>query len=92
MSTNGNGKTWQQWMLNAIFTVAVAVGGWIYSATEARHEQDKQNNLQRWSTQQVEDSRRNERIAVLENENRHLREILIDISAKLDRLIAKQSR
>ena len=76
-------------MLNAIFTVAVAVGGYIFTSTDARHRQDEQINTTRWSTQQVEDSRRNERIAVLENENRNLREVLIRIEGRSERLELK---
>lgn len=89
--TNGNGK-WQQWMLNTILTLCLAIGGWLYQ-THTTIEQQRQQEDQAWhSMVAAEQARQNERIAVLENENKNFRELLEKVDQKTDQILDRLRR
>ncbi len=88
---NGNGK-WKDWIMQALFALFLLLAGWIYSTESERHKQD-QDALKTWqAVQTAEQSRQNERIAVLEAQFTATLRQLEKIEGKIDQLTVTMQR
>jgi len=86
---NGNGHKWKDWIMQGLFAMFILLSGWIYSTESTRHSQD-QDAMKAWqAVMTAEQSRQNERIAVLEAQYTATLRQLEKIEGKIDQLMQR---
>jgi hypothetical protein len=86
---NNEGKSWQQVALSAVFAVLLLVAGWLYSSYNEKQNQ-LSNEFNAFRTAQLSiTGEQNARIAVLENEIKNFKEVMVRMEAQGGRVESK---
>lgn len=86
---NGNGRSWQQWMLNTVLGLCIAVGGVLYQNDATRHLQEAAQRVTWEQAQQQKQAEQDAKIAVLESKIDTQTKLMEQMNAKMDRLLVR---
>jgi hypothetical protein len=82
----------RQWLLNALFSIVLAIGGMYFSSIESKHTTEMREFSEFKQQQYRADAAQDLEIAVIKAENANQKEMLQKMDKKLDEVLSRIRR